>query len=35
MKPKSNVKAKQNLFGDGIVNLMSRIKGLFGKQPQS
>ena len=35
LKPKSNVKAKQNLFGDGIVNLMSRIKGLFGKQAQS
>jgi len=32
MKPKTNVKAKQNLFGDGIFNLMSRIKGLFGKQ---
>ena len=35
LKPKSNVKAKQNLFGDGIVNLMSRIKSLFGKQAQS
>ena len=35
IKPKSNVKAKQNLFGDGIVNLMSRIRGLFGKQAQS
>ena len=32
MKPKSNVKAKQNLFGDGIFNLMSRIKSLFSKQ---
>jgi cell division protein FtsA len=32
MKPKTNVKAKQNLFGDGIFNLMSRIKGLFGRQ---
>jgi cell division protein FtsA len=35
MKPKSNVKAKQNLFGDGIFNLMSRIRSLFGKQQQS
>jgi len=32
LKPKSNVKTKSNLFGDGIFNLMSRIKGLFGKQ---
>jgi len=32
MKPKSNVKGKQNLFGDGIFNLMSRIKSLFSKQ---
>ena len=32
MKPKSNIKAKQNLFGDGLVNLMSRIRGLFTKQ---
>jgi cell division protein FtsA len=32
LKPKSNVKTKPNLFGDGIFNLMSRIKGLFGKQ---
>jgi cell division protein FtsA len=35
MKPKSNIKTKQNLFGDGIFNLMSRIKGLFGKPAQS
>jgi cell division protein FtsA len=32
IKPKSNVGAKQNLFGDGLVNLMSRIRGLFTKQ---
>jgi cell division protein FtsA len=32
LKPKSNVKAKQNLFGNGIFSLMSRIKNLFGKQ---
>jgi cell division protein FtsA len=35
MKPKSNIKAKQNLFGDGLVNLMSRIRGLFSKQAQA
>ncbi|MGB7725136.1 MAG: cell division protein FtsA, partial [Dehalococcoidales bacterium] len=35
MKPKSNLKTKQNLFGDGIFNLMSRIKGLFAKPAQS
>jgi cell division protein FtsA len=35
MKPKSNIKAKQNLFGDGIVNLMSHIKSLFGRQTQN
>ena len=35
MKPKSSIKAKQNLFGDGIVNLMSRIRGLFSKQAQN
>jgi cell division protein FtsA len=32
MKPKGNTKMKQNLFGDGIFNLMSRIKSLFSKQ---
>ena len=32
IKPKSNVGAKQNLFGDGLVNLVSRIRGLFTKQ---
>ena len=32
MKPKGNIKAKQNLFGDGIFNLMSRIRSLFSKQ---
>jgi cell division protein FtsA len=32
IKPKSNVGAKQKLFGDGLVNLMSRIRGLFTKQ---
>ena len=31
MKPESNVKAKPTLFGNGMVNLMSRIRGLFGK----
>jgi cell division protein FtsA len=35
IKPKSNVNAKQNLFGDGLVNLMSRIRGLFSKQAQA
>jgi len=35
MKPKSNTKMKQNIFGDGIFNLMSRIRSLFGKQAQS
>jgi cell division protein FtsA len=36
MKPKSNIRAKQNLFGDSLVNLMSRIRGLFAKQqPQN
>ena len=31
MKPKTDVKVKQNLFGGGIFNLMSRIKSLFGR----
>jgi cell division protein FtsA len=31
MKPQSNAKARPTLFGDGLVNLMSRIRGLFGK----
>ena len=31
MKPKTDVKVKQNLFGSGIFNLMSRIKSLFGR----
>jgi cell division protein FtsA len=31
MKPKSNVKVRQKLFGDGIFNLVSRIKNLFGR----
>ena len=31
MKPESNIKAKPTLFGNGMVNLMSRIRGLFGK----
>jgi cell division protein FtsA len=35
IKPKSNVNARQNLFGDGLVNLMSRIRGLFSKQAQA
>jgi cell division protein FtsA len=35
MKPKSNIKARQNIFGDSIVNLVSRIRSLFGKQAQS
>jgi cell division protein FtsA len=33
MKPKSNTRVKQNLFGDGIINLVSRIRSLFSKQP--
>ena len=35
MKPKSNYKVKQNLFGNGIANLMSRIRGLFVKKHQN
>jgi cell division protein FtsA len=35
MKPNSNGNAKQNFFGDGLVNLMSRIRGLFIKQAQA
>jgi cell division protein FtsA len=31
MKPKSNIKTKPNLFGDGIFNLVSRIKSLFSR----
>jgi hypothetical protein len=34
MKPESNAKARPTLFGDGLVNLMSRIRGLFGKYKQ-
>jgi cell division protein FtsA len=35
MKPKSNVKANPNTLGNGIANLMTRIRGLFGKKVQS
>ena len=32
MKPKSNAKVNPNIFGNGIANLMTRIRGLFGKR---
>ncbi|MDD5287763.1 MAG: cell division protein FtsA [Dehalococcoidales bacterium] len=35
MKPKNATKVKTNLFGNGIFNLVSRIRTLFGKQSQS
>jgi cell division protein FtsA len=35
MKPKSNAKVKTNIFGNGIFNLLSRVRSLFGKQTQS
>jgi len=35
MKPKSNVKANPNIVGNGIANLMTRIRGLFAKKAQN
>jgi len=34
MKPKSSYKANPNILGNGIANLMTRIRGLFAKKAQ-